>query len=341
MPVIRISSRIHDDHVKLAISPSLPIDVLWWHTEANMHDRSQYTPAHKETQNGTNGECMLGQRGAADSRGRLYKLLVVRIDLPVRHALLPSNINSAVLMTKKCLGHLAELLKLHKDVDILRQQCCDAPRNFWKLLDDDERLECFQQTRQDEVSRGLPAWNMSATAGISTNLFSLLDFATAQELYRQVHKLSFEFANDSGFAELAKELTEHSRFRECRDFFTDKRSDIQDGKLRIEKRSQDIDFLLKVFASMLPDMAATFIEQLFCLHQNLSLALEYITQHMADIKANNNGAESLEWQNKKESIWQLHIKEAVASACSDLENHRESFFPGANGTGSRHPRQDC
>ncbi|OAA82181.1 hypothetical protein LEL_01726 [Akanthomyces lecanii RCEF 1005] len=181
--------------------------------------------------------------------------------------------------------------------------------------------------RLDEVSRGLlPAWNMPATAGISTNLFSLLDFATAQELYRQVHILSFEFANDSGFAELVKELTEHCRFRECRDFFTDKRSHIQDGKLAIEMCSQDIDFLLKVFAAMLPDMAATVIEQLFCLHQNLSLALEYMTQHMADTKTKNNGAKSLEWQNKKESIWQLHIKEAVASACSDLENHRETLF---------------
>lgn len=107
---------------------------------------------------------MLGQRRAAHSRSKLYKSPLVRIDSPVRHLLLPSHIDSSMPMTKKDPEHQVELLKLHKHVVILRQQWCGASHKYCKLPDaDDERLKCFQQTRQDDLSRGLlPAWKIPA-----------------------------------------------------------------------------------------------------------------------------------------------------------------------------------
>lgn len=97
--------------------------------------------------------------------------------------------------------------------------------------------------------------------------------------------------------------------------------------MKLSNGPQDINLLLKVFANTSPDMAATIIEQLFCLHQTLTLAMKYITQHMKKNTANKDLAKILAWQNRKESLWQVQIRQAVICAFRDLKHHPYHLAP--------------
>ncbi|KAJ6779332.1 hypothetical protein PWT90_08388 [Aphanocladium album] len=175
---------------------------------------------------------------------------------------------------------LLELLKLHKDLVVLRQQWWEAARHQW---------QCLPTSPTDKVSRLLPPkWDACNFGGTTTDLFSLLDVAGGEMLLHQVSLLLGESKNDASFVELTKLLTRRARFQECVRFFKYNGVGIRSESGRFDHCSGDANELLKLFASMTPDVAATIIEKLFALHQNLYFTMSHLVKNIGKKKLINN-----------------------------------------------------